>query len=111
MKEKKMQFYKTIPIPHLKFTLYIQDMSKLKGIEIKDGGYTTRIDGEEYHCKACIFFPNVKEMVKISANLPIIAHEVMHVIQILCEDYSMSIEEEKEHTAYLMTYLLEEIVK
>lgn len=107
----KIDFYKTIPIPHLKFTLYIQDMSKLKGVEIEGGGYTTRIEGEEYHRKACIFFENVSETVKNPLNFPLIAHEVIHVLQIFCEDYSMTMEQESEHFAYLMSYILEEIVK
>ncbi len=111
MKEKN--FYKVIHLPHLRFTLYIPDMSKLKGVDMKGGaGYTTLIeDGDESNIKACIFFDHVKEMVKIPKNFSIIAHEVMHIIQILCSEYCMSLEEEKEHTAYIMSYILDEILK
>lgn len=112
MKKETQQYYKIISIPHLKSTLYIQDMSKLKGISIKGGGFTTRVvTGNPYNTRVCIFFTDVKETVKLPENYPMIAHEIMHFIQIICQDYGMQIEEEREHTAYLMSYLLEEITK
>lgn len=108
---KDEDFYKVIRLPHLRFTLYVQDMSKLQGIEIKGAGYTTILESSEDEVKACIFFQDVKEMVKLPQNFPIIAHEVTHIIQLLCEEYSMDIRTEMEHTAYIMHFILEEILK
>jgi hypothetical protein len=107
---EKIDYYKKIEIPHLHATLYVLDMSKLKGTEIKGAGFSSRGEEIERHCNYLLFFQNIKESVEIPENYPLFAHEVMHILTFLCEDYNMEIKEEHEHLAYLMTYLLEEII-
>lgn len=102
-----MDVYKTVEIPHLRFKVYFLDMSKLKGVEIKGSGYTCVFEENS----ACIFIEDIKKSVKSLERIPTIAHEILHVIQILCEKYQMKIENEQEHTAYLMHYLLTEVMK
>ena len=107
MNATKQITMKEIKIPHLKYTIQVRDLSELKGVKKKGGGYTAIVDENT----ACIFIEDLKETVKHIENIPHIAHEVMHVIQIICENFGMSIENEQEHTAYLMFYILEEIIK
>ena len=105
---------KKILIPHLKLTILVSDLSKLKGLEKKGSCFTTRLENinpeKDRKLGIGIFIENLEETIKIKENFPIIAHEVMHAIQIICEEYGMNIETEKEHTAYLMSYILEEII-
>jgi len=101
-----------IEIPHLQATVTVQDMKYLKGVEIKGGGFTCRGQekGEKRHTNYHIFFMDYKEMKKIPQNFPIIAHECLHAIQYIAEDYGIELSEEKEHGAYLLTYLLEKLI-
>ena len=103
---KEIKAYKKIFIPHLKYTVYVKDLSELKGVEIKGSGYTCVF--EDF--SACIFLEDVKN-VCWKENIPIIAHEAMHVIQIICEKFGMKVENEQEHTAFLLMFLIEEIIK
>ena len=104
---------KEIKIPHLKYTVNVYDLSKLgmqneMGVpmDIKGSGYTC-VSGE-YECS--IFIEDLENSVKMIERIPTIAHECMHAIQIMCEKFGMKVENEQEHTAYLMHYLLEEIL-
>ena len=110
---KKIKAFRTICLPHLDYTVYVKDLSELKlinesGVEeqIATGGYTTKID----HSSCAIFFEDIKNSSKNIVAIPYLAHEVMHVIQLLCERSQMKVEEEKEHTAYLMHYILNQII-
>ena len=109
MVEKKGRgaYWKSVPIPHLRHTVHFADMSTLQGIEVMGGGYTAVINEDE----TIVFIDKISESVKLVENAPMIAHELMHVIQILCEKMKMQIENEKEHTAYLMSYLFDELLK
>jgi hypothetical protein len=99
--------FKTIHIPHLRFTVYVKDMSELMGVERKGSGYVAQFGDDS----ACLFLEDVEKTVKQLDRFPTIAHEVLHVIQILCEKFQMKIENEQEHTAYLMHYILEKIIE
>jgi len=98
--------YKTIEIPHLRYTIHFIDMSKLQGVDKKGGGYTC-IMGERV---ICIFMENIAESVKNIKLIPWFAHEIIHALAIMCEDMGMQIEDEKEHMAYLMHYILETVI-
>lgn len=100
-----------IKIPHLHATVTVQDMKFLKGVEIKGGGFTCKGQDEERHTNYHIFFMDFEEMKKIPQNFPMIAHECLHAVQYIAEDYGIELSEEKEHGAYLLTYLLEQILK
>ena len=106
-KEDEIPAYKKVCIPHLCINVYFKDLSELQGIEKKGSGYTC-LFGEN---SICVFIENIKTSVKKPECFPTIAHEVMHVIQILCEKFSMRVENEQEHTAYLTHYLLHEILQ
>ncbi len=105
--KKKPEIYKSVKIPHLRYTVNFMDMSKLKGVEKKGSGYTC-VSGEN---EVAVFFEDIEDMIKVPRNAVILAHEIMHVIQIICDDFGMEIQTEQEHTAYLMTYLLDELLK
>ena len=105
---------KEIKIPHLKFTVKVMDLSLLNmqnemsvPVSIKGSGFTV-VSGD---CEATIFLEDLENTIKDSSRFSTIAHECMHVIQIICEKFSMKIENEQEHTAYIMNYLLDEITK
>ncbi len=104
---------KEILIPHLKYKVKVYDLSKLSmqnemsvPMDIKGSGYTA-VSGE-YECS--IFIEDLEESKKVIDRIPTIAHECMHAVQIICEKFGMRVENEQEHTAYLLHYLLEEII-
>ncbi len=103
-----------IKIPHLGYTVKVFDLSKLTmqnemsvPMDILGSGYTV-VSGE-YECS--IFIEDLENSKKMIDRIPTIAHECMHVVQILCEKFAMKVENEQEHTAYILQYLLEEITK
>lgn len=114
MKEKKEPlYYKTVLIPHIRTTIHFMDLSKLKGIEVKGAGYTTVFEdtfAEDGRTKICIFLQDIEKNTKEMQYAPYIAHEIMHALQIICMNLGMKIEEEQEHTAYLMHYIMEELI-
>ena len=42
--------------------------------------------------------------------IPTLAHEVMHVLQYICQNRAIKMEEESEHMGYLMQYILANIL-
>lgn len=106
MKTNK-NIFKTVEIPHLEFTVHFMDLKYLKGEEIKGSGFTC-ISGEY---EVTVFLENIKKTVESLDLMPYVAHELMHVIQIICEKYNMKIELEQEHTAYLMFYLMDSLTR
>lgn len=112
-KKNELDYYKKIEIPHIRFTVYFMDLSRLQGVPKLGSGYTCVFEDtfqEDGRTNVCIFLKDIEEIVKNIERVPYIAHEIMHALQILCENLSMSIEEEKEHMAYIMFYLLEQIL-
>lgn len=103
--------FKSIEIPHLHATITFQDMKFLRGVEIKGGGFTCKGIEEERHTNYYIFFQDIEQTIKDNRNYPLITHECLHALQYIAEDYSIDIAEEKEHFAYLLTYILEELLK
>jgi hypothetical protein len=106
MKEEKLETFKTVEIPHLRFTVHFMDISKLKGVPIKGSGYTCVMEDKSI----CIFIENIAETVKDINHIAWVAHEIIHALAIMCEELGMKIEEEQEHMAYLMHYLLTEVI-
>lgn len=102
-----MKPYKIISIPHLRHEVIFYDMSNLKGVEIKGSAYTAIQDENT----TLIFIEDIKNTVKKVEMSPWIAHELVHVLQILCEKIQAKFENEQEHMAYLMHYLMSELVK
>lgn len=102
----KVQSYISVEIPHLKFTVHFMDMSKLRGVPVLGAGYTCAMEDNSI----CVFIQDIAESVYVADRIPFIAHEIVHVIQILCDKYKMKIENEIEHMAYIMKYLLDEVM-
>lgn len=110
----EMDYYRKVEIPHVRFTVYFLDLSKLQGVPHLGAGYTCVFENtysQNGETKVCIFLQDIKKNTKRIQFAPYIAHEIMHALQILCENTGMQIHEEKEHTAYLMHYLLEQVIK
>lgn len=110
---EEIDYYRKVEVPHIRFTVYFMDLSKLKGVPNLGAGYTCVFEDtftEDGKTKVCIFLQDIEENVKRIEFTPYIAHEIMHALQILCSNTSMKIEEEQEHTAYLMHYLLEQVI-
>lgn len=113
-KSSEIDYYKKVHIPHVRFTVYFIDLSKLQGVPRLGAGYTCVFENtyhEDGKTTVCIFLQDIKENVKKIEFMPYVAHEIMHALQILCENTGMQIEQEKEHTAYLMHYLMEALIK
>ncbi len=114
MKKKEIDYYKKVEIPHVRFTVYFMDLSKLQGVPKLGAGYTCIFNDtfqKDGKTEVCIFLQDIEDNVKNIQYVPYIAHEIMHALQILCENLGMQIQEEKEHTAYLMHYLLEQVLE
>lgn len=108
MKEK-IDIKKTISIPHLRACVHLVELDDVfQGSEQKGCAYTFIMNEDEKTIQLDIGIA-IKEIEKslIPENANILAHEFMHVIQILCEKRNMKINEEKEHTAFIMNYLME----
>ena len=58
-----------------------------------------------------VFFEDIKNTVKDIKLSPWVAHELVHVLQILCEKINATFQNEQEHMAYLMHYMMEELQK
>lgn len=105
-KKKEIEAYKTVEIPHLGYTVHFKDLSELQGVEIKGGAYC--VDFGKH--VSVVFIQDIKKSVKEPHLFPLIAHEITHVIQNICRSRMMDITQEVEHTAYLTTYLLNELL-
>lgn len=100
-----MKPYKTIEIPHIRHTVKFYDISQLNGVEIKGSGYTS-IEDEN---TTLVFFEDIKNTVNDIKLSAWVAHELVHVLQIICEKLGARFENEQEHMAYIMHYLMSEL--
>jgi len=103
---------KTIKIPHLfDFEVNVCDLKDVRGIEDqmpkgKGAGFTMETDKG-----AAVAFLEYKANIKKLSFAPVVAHEIVHVIQIICDRYKFKIENEQEHMAYIMSYLMQQIME
>ena len=81
-KTKKLETYWEAEFPYLRATVAFADISKLKGIPIKGAGYTCVFprEQEDGGINIAVFIKDIKETVKDIENMPIIAHEIVHVL-------------------------------
>jgi len=104
---KNFDYHKKAELPHLRATVYFADMSKLQGIEHWGSAYTM-VMGEpkkDMRLDIIVFVKDILKSKEFDLS-PIISHEIVHVLQILCEERAMKFEDEVEHCAYIMTYLM-----
>lgn len=114
-KKEQIDYFKKAYLPHIRTTVYFMDISKLRGIEIGNaGGYCVVFNDtfqETGKTEICIFLRDIKENSKNIKYMPHASHEIMHAIQIMCKNLNMKVEDEMEHTAYIMFYLLETLIE
>lgn len=111
-KKTSMDSFKEVHIPHIRTHVHFMDMSKLQGVEI-DGrpGYTTVFKISPHRIDIAVFFEDIENFLKVHNNFPILAHELVHVLQYICDETGIDFAEEKEHGAYIMSYLLEQLLE
>lgn len=87
--------YGTIKIPHLNYTIKVKRFKGNKSFHRVPAAWVGLNDsgGATLYLK-----PRTSPMV--------VAHEVTHILQHLCKVRSMDFEEEIEHTAYIMQYVM-----
>lgn len=106
-----LAFYKKAELPHLRATVYFCDLSKLKGVEHKGSAYTTVFgENEDLWLEIAVFIKDIAENTKNINATPQFAHEITHVLEYLCENRNMSIDNESEHLAFIMSYLMETLL-
>lgn len=112
--QEEIKYYKKVSLPHIRTTVYFLDMKQLKGMPIQGsaytmpmGDYTGKLSSD---MKICVFIENIEKNVKKMTWMPIIAHEITHVLQYICEGIGAEIQEEKEHTAHMMSYMFAELL-
>lgn len=97
-----------IPLPHLGYSVYIEDITKYNG----KGKDKTFLENAEMFVESLddhssimwITYPVEKE------DIPTIAHETVHVLNNICKARLMTFENEEEHMAYIMQYILNAII-
>lgn len=89
-----------IKIKHLGYTVMVKPRSKFKGFD--------------YY--VAVTQKNSPDQSTVYIDLPIkrkeyatLAHELVHVLQYICDSRGIEFTQEQENTAYLMQYLLNEI--
>ena len=92
-----------IKLPHINFTVVVEKMTKNNSIGNADG-YTKHISTEE--CLMVLKLP-----IKGPRTASFLVHEIIHVLQNICEGSNMTFLYEREHMAYIAGYLFEEICK
>ena len=86
---------KTVYLPHINYTVKFRLFKKPPETISNAIVWIKRDDAN-----SCTIFSPAKTLPSS------LAHEIMHAIQYICIDRHMRIENEIEHTAYLMQYLL-----
>ncbi len=91
-----------IKIPHLKTQIVVE--KKKKGDLDEASAYSKRLCSEEY-----VLTLPLPIKGKITAGH--LVHEIIHILQYIVEDNSMSFEHEREHLAYIAGYIFAEVCK
>lgn len=92
----------TLKIPHIDYVVVVEN--KKKGDLPEAGGYTKRMFAGE--CLLVLPLP-----ITGPKKAAILVHELVHVIQNICEGSNMNFLYEREHMAYIAGWLFEEICK
>lgn len=92
---------KIIKIPHLP-NLNIIVYKKEKGDLDEAGAYSQRMCAEEYNI-------TLKLPIKGPKTASDLVHEIIHILQYICEDWHMNFINEREHLAYIAGYIFDEI--
>lgn len=95
----KLTLPQNIRLPHLNYLVRVKLLKEKPTGYNNCHAYTEYISKNESH----IYLPS-------KATPGMIAHEVMHALGNICEARSMLLEKESEHMAYMMQYLLNNIL-
>lgn len=95
-----------IYIPHIHYTLKVKDVSKAKSYVKELLKTKVACFHKEDNFNGCIY---IKLPIK-NFEVPLLAHEVIHCLQHICETRNIDFVDEKEHMAYLMSWILNEIL-
>lgn len=83
-----------IYLPHLHYTVFVRRFKRVpEGLTIAEA-YVKKLDNHS----CAIYLPKKNEPGDL-------AHELIHVLQFICESRNMDFCLEREHMAYLMHYL------
>lgn len=88
-----------ISIPHLNYTVKVRPFKKPPGSIAEASAWIDRVD--KFHCVMYL---------RKGAKPPTVAHELVHVLQHLCDVRHMGFTAEDEHMGYLMQYLMGRIL-
>ena len=109
-KNKEFESWLKVEIPHIMTVVHFADLSKLQGVEHKGFAYTC-VFGEPIEksgkLEICIFIKDIEKIGEMDYH-GTLAHEIVHAIQFICEELMFDFTEEKEHTAYIISYLIRE---
>jgi hypothetical protein len=100
-KKQPEELIKKIVINHLGYIIYVKDVN-LGQHKDRFEMWTQKLDG----C-SCELYTYRKIALR---DTPTIAHEVMHVLQYIAEDRGIDMSEERENMAYLMQYIMSQIM-
>lgn len=92
---------KKIYLPHIHYTVLVKEFIKPPVIIANAKAYVEHL---EQGC--CILYLQKGEKI-MPGDL---AHEIVHVLQFICEDMNMTFELEREHMAYLMQYIMGQVM-
>jgi hypothetical protein len=102
---------KRVVLPHLRATVHFFDMTSLVMDDRKGPAFTMYMTRpKSKHIDVSIFY---EELVKSTEDLkcmPMIMHEIIHGLQYICENRGIDMAEEKEHIAYMSSYLIEQLM-
>lgn len=87
-----------IKLEHIGYTIYI------KNIEKSEHNFFACVEEVDSHSSIMWLPPKIQQK-----DYSLIAHEVIHVLQNICEARKMNFLIEKEHMAYLMQFILNKI--
>lgn len=88
-----IQYEADVYIPHLGYTVYLRSAEPEEYEAL-----TQKVN--EHESVIYIRLPLYDE------DIPYLCHEIMHVIQYICQDYGINLKKEQEHIAYLFQYIL-----
>lgn len=112
--KNKIQYngFKEVSLHHLRVKVIFFDLSELKGVPHGGYGYTCILgdEKEDGSIDIGVFYKDIKRITKKLECAPLVGHELVHVLQILCEERKMKAETEQEHLAYIFGYLFEQLI-
>jgi hypothetical protein len=96
---------KIVIINHLGYTIKFCSTDKNSSFE----NYCIKINNNECH----IILKDIQKYENNSffrTNISIVAHEIVHALQFICESRNIDMVAEQEHIGYMMNYIMNEFI-